>query len=66
MTTSRARRINELREELDRAIDQRDMVAIRLTSIELRELERKQEMDLDIKLARAMIASREVFTTSLN
>lgn len=63
---SLTQRINELCEELDRAIDAHDMLQIRLTSIELRELERQALLEMDITIARCFMGSRQVLSQSLN
>ena len=53
---SHARRLHELNEAIDRAILNRDMVAVRLLSMERAELERELNRRADINAARMFVA----------
>lgn len=60
------RRRLQLEKELDQAIREHDMVAIRMIGMELRDLEAELEKKMDIAVAQCFMAARCLTKVQLN
>jgi len=63
---STTERINELHKQIDAAISERNLLLVRLLSMELRELEEQEGRRMDLNVTRCFEASRNFTNVTLN